>query len=128
MNDTTLNVTKARERWGQAAPEWIVVLAQACDSTSQSAVSKRLGISNSMISTALQNAYPGRMDKLEQRVRGEYMNQRVACPVLGDITSRKCLDSQAWVKNYAPTNGMRVELRRACVTCPNASGNDREAA
>lgn len=112
---STANVERARERWGEAAPDWIIVLAEACDRAGQTALGKRLGVSGAVVSATLSNSYAGRLDKLEQRVRGELMNERVGCPVLGEITKRKCLDEQS--RPYAATNGVRVELRRACARC-----------
>lgn len=113
----TINMDRARERWGDAAPEWVVVLAEACDAGGQTAIAKKLGISGAQVSQALSNSYPGRLDKLEQRVRGELMNEHVRCPVLGEISKRQCLDEQS--KPYASTNALRVELRRACARCDN---------
>ena len=52
-----------------------------------------------------------------KRVRGELMKQTVACPVLGEITKRRCMDAQS--RAYAATNDLRIELRRACPRCPN---------
>lgn len=114
----------ARAAWGDAAPEWVIVLAMACDASSQSAVSERLGkgASTGVVNTVIQNKYTGRMDKVEARVRGELMNERVRCPVLGDITKRRCLDEQT--RAYAATNAVRVELRRACRRCANAMQKD----
>lgn len=116
-NDGLSNVQKARAAWGAAAPEWVIVLAEACDGkgSSQTAVAGKLGVSGTMISQALANVYAGRLDKLEQRVRGELMGQIVDCPVLGEITKRKCIDSQS--RAYACTNDLRIELRRACPRC-----------
>lgn len=118
------NVAAARRAWGAAAPEWIIVLAEACDarSSSQTALAKRLGYSTAVINQALKNTYAGRLDKLEQKVRGELMNECVACPVLGEITRRRCIDEQS--RTYAATNALRVELRRACPRCPNRHQKD----
>lgn len=113
----TSNADRARARWGAAAPEWIVVLARSCDQFGQTAMGKRLGVSGAVISATLSNSYAGRLDKIEQRVRGELMKERVLCPVLGDISKRQCLDEQS--REYASTNALRVELRRACPRCPN---------
>lgn len=111
------NVAVARHAWGEAAPEWIIVLAEACDQSSQAAVARRLGVSGAQINQALHNTYAGRLDRLEQRVRGTLMNECVTCPVLGEITRRRCIDEQG--RPYAATNALRVELRRACKTCVN---------
>lgn len=112
------NVAKARRCWGKVAPEWVIVLAEVCDRIGQSACAKKLKRSSTIISQAISNTYPSPLTELEQRVRGELMNESVACPVLGEITKRRCCDEQQ--KNAdAPRNAMRVELRRTCPRCPN---------
>lgn len=119
-NDGITNEAAARSAWGKAAPEWILMLAECCDKQSQSAIAKRLGVSGSMVNQALKNTYAGRLDRLEERVRGELMNETVSCPVLAEITKRRCLDEQN--RPHASTNAVRVELRRACPRCPNRMG------
>jgi len=114
------NVEVARAAWGEAAPEWVIVLAEACDRASQAKIARRLGYTGPVINQALRATYAGRMDKLEQKVRGELMREMVGCPVLGEISMKKCVDTQAraQARSYAPTNALRVELRRACRVCP----------
>jgi len=119
-NDAITNEATVRLSWGKAAPEWIVLLAECCDKASQSAIARKLNVSGSMINQALKNSYAGRLDRLEQRVRGELMHETVGCPVLGEITKRRCLDEQN--RPHASTNAVRVELRRACPRCPNRMG------
>lgn len=122
--DKRSNVEKARAAWGNSAPEWVIVLAEACDlrGSSQTEVGKRIGITNSAVSQVLSNAYIGRLDRIEQRVKGELMKQCVTCPVLGEITSRRCMDEQK--RAYVPTNAVRRELHKACPRCPNYRGKD----
>jgi len=120
--DGKTNILKARAAWGAAAPEWVIVLAEHCDASSQTAVAKQLGRSGSLINQVLSNCYgangrAGRLDEIEQRVRGELMNKRVACPVVGEMTSRRCMDAQS--RPYAATNDLRIEFSRACPRCPN---------
>ena len=119
-NDSAINVALTREAWGKAAPEWVIVLAECCDRMTQSALARKLGVSGAMINQALKNTYAGRLDRLEQRVRGELMRETHACPVLGEITKRRCIDEQG--RSYSATNAVRVELRRACPRCPNRLG------
>lgn len=119
-NDGITNDAAARAAWGKAAPEWVLVLAECCDKSGQTTIAKRLNISKTVVSLVLRKAYTGRVDLFEQRVRGELMNERVGCPVLGEITKRRCMDEQA--RPYAATNAVRIELRRACPRCPNRMG------
>ena len=116
-SDGITNVAFARRSWGDAAPEWVIVLAECCDKANQSRIARKLGVSGSMINQALKNTYAGRLDRLEARVRGELMRECVACPVLGEISKRRCLDEQS--RPHAATNALRIELRRACPRCPN---------
>ncbi len=107
----------ARQVWGKAAPEWVLALAEACDQSNQTAVARRLKCTGSQVSQVLSNKYAAKLDRFERRVRGELMNQTVNCPVLGEITMRRCVDAQG--RTSAHTNELRVELRRACPRCPN---------
>jgi hypothetical protein len=109
------NVAAATRAWGQAAPEWVVVLAQACDASSQVQVGKRLGVSGSLVNQIVHNRYSAGLDRIEQRVRGELMAETVDCPVLGEISTRRCLDEQQ--RPFASTNPLRVQLYRACRSC-----------
>lgn len=118
--DGITNDAVARAAWGKAAPEWVLVLAECCDKAGQTTVAKRLNISKTVVSLMLKKAYTGRVDLFEQRVRGELMNETVACPVLAEITKRRCMDEQA--RPYAATNAVRIELHRACPRCPNRMG------
>lgn len=114
------NGDRARLAWtpgGAEPPDWVLTLADACDKTSQGQVAKRLGISAAVVNQVLGCSYRGRSDRVEQRVRGELMRKTVVCPVLGEISVRDCLDHQT--RRYCPTNRVRVQLFKACKTCPN---------
>ena len=115
---TGQNVLMVRRKWGANPPEWILTLAEECDRTSQGKAAARLGVkSPAIVNQALQNKYSGRMDRLEERVRGELMNKVLACPVLGEISARRCLDEQA--RPFTSSNALRLRLNRACAVCPN---------
>lgn len=99
--------------------DWLETLRQECQQTSQNRVATRLGVSSAMISQALRGIYPGDLNGLRKRVEGELMGSEVSCPVLGDISSRQCLDCQR--QPFAATNAQRVRLYRACRSgCPNS--------
>jgi DNA-binding transcriptional regulator YdaS (Cro superfamily) len=112
-----LNVLTVKRKWGAHPPAWVLALAEACDASSQGKIAARLGVSATVVNQALQNVYAGRLDRFEQRVRGELMRETVGCPVLGVITKRECLDHQS--RPYEATNPMRVRLFQACPRCPN---------
>lgn len=104
--------------------DWLEVLRKACTPSvrqphaSQRKVADRLGVSAAMVNQALQGIYKGRLDKLKARVMGELMNKTVTCPVLGEISTRRCEDEQT--RPFAPTNPQRVAVYKACrAGCPH---------
>lgn len=113
-------VARAAAAWGDAIPDWVVVLAEACRMAgSQSAVARRLEYSATTISQILSKTYLGDVGRVEQMVRGALMAETVVCPMLGDVARNVCLDWQS--KPYSPTSSHRVAMFRACRSaCPNS--------
>lgn len=101
--------------------EWIDVLRQECDRVkSQAKVARQLGVSAAMVNQVLNGVYKASTDRIEALVRGELMHETVQCPVMGDVSKRKCADVQA--QPFAATNPQRVALYRACRSgCPFSS-------
>jgi hypothetical protein len=108
----TTNIRAAADAWGDALPDWVRVLAEACDITSQAVVAKRLGISPAVVNQTLRGLYKGDVARFAERVRGELLRETVECPVLGDTTKRICLDIQ--VQPWSCTNFVRTQLYHAC--------------
>lgn len=88
-----------------------------CQVQSQAKVAKRLGVSDAAISSALRGKYIGNVERLAERIRGELLDAKVACPVLGEITSRICQDERE--KPFHAANPLRVSLWRECQRCPH---------
>lgn len=98
--------------------DWKSVLAERCTRDTQAAVARALGVSPAMINKVLKGSYEGSEVRLEALVRGTFMKETVVCPVVGEISKRRCLDGQA--RPFAATNPQRVALYRACRNgCPN---------
>ena len=95
--------------------DWISALARECEATSQGKVAKRLGVSPAMINQALKGAYRGNLARLEERVRGEFLQKTVTCPVLAEISTRRCQDEQA--QPFSTSSRLAVALHRACQSC-----------
>lgn len=115
---TTDFVARAREGWGEA-PDWVLVLAEACATSTQAAVAKQLGYSASAISATLVNSYRGDVGEIAERVRGLLMAAEVECPRKGRMNRNTCLQWQA--KPFAPTSSDRVAMFRACRSgCPHS--------
>lgn len=114
-------MNRARRGWGANPPDWIVALARACDQSSQADVARQLGYKNgSIVNQVLGRTNQAvRLDRVEARVRGQFMKATVSCPVLGEISTRDCQDNQLRNRNFRATNPLRVALRAACPKCPN---------
>lgn len=117
MNAPRANHARALAAWGAGAPDWVLALAAECDRTSQGRAAKRLGRSATVVNQVLNGAYKGRLEAIETRVRGELMRAVVICPVLGEISTRKCDDEQSRLKTS--TNILRTLLRQTCPGCPH---------
>ncbi|MBB3947248.1 hypothetical protein GGQ73_003214 [Rhizobium skierniewicense] len=121
------NVDKARTAWGESLPDWVTVLAEACNQQSQSAIARKIGYSASAVSQVLSNSYQnGDIARVELAVRGGLLAETVQCPVMGDLPRNECL---AWQrKPFATTNSHRVRMYQACRrNCPFSliGGNDQ---
>lgn len=111
VREITSAVKRAEAAWGEV-PEWVRVLAEQCDKTSQTKVAKVVGYSAATVSYVIKAKYAGDMSKVEQAVRGAFMNAVVDCPVLGELPANECLENQR--RPFAATNHIRVQLYRAC--------------
>ena len=99
--------------------DWIASLRSECERTTQTAVARRLGCSPSTVNQLLKGTYKGDLVRFETIVRGELMRETVSCPVLFEITKRRCLDEQS--RPFAATNPQRVATWRACRSgCPQS--------
>lgn len=114
-------VQLAREAWGGGIPDWVLVLAGACDQQqSQAKVAKRIGYSAAAVSQILHHRYnSGKHQQIETVVRAVLMAEQVRCPVLGLIALAACLEHQDRVAAGVRGSEMRIRLARACPGCAN---------
>lgn len=112
-----VNLAAAQAAWGEAIPDWIVVLADECDRGGQGATARRVGIAKSTINEVVRRTYKARLGNIEQKVRGALMGTTVDCPVLGEIGVDLCLENQR--RPFSAANPIRVQLHRTCPTCPH---------
>ena len=115
MKLTPLDV--ARAAWGEPMPDWVETLAIACSKSSQARVAEQLDRSGAVISQVLRKIYPAEMDRIEERVRGLFMDGRVACPGLGEIALQLCQDWRGKAGKLEVGNPLRVRMFRACNGC-----------
>lgn len=103
----------------KALPHEVLAALQAAVKRlgSQAATARELGIGAAVVNHLLKGRYAGDVDGLASRIRGQFMRETVACPVMGELNRRHCLDYQA--RPLVHTNSIRVRLHAACKTCPN---------
>lgn len=111
-SDRPDSVATVKAAWGDDAADWLIVLAEACNATSQAKVAKQIDYSGPVISAVLNRKYKGDLEAVEKAVLGALKGKTVACPVLGDITGDLCLTAQR--KPYAAHNPASVRQYRAC--------------
>jgi DNA-binding transcriptional regulator YdaS (Cro superfamily) len=98
-------------------PSWLEALESACNASSQAAVARKLGVSAALVNQVLKGSYKGSLDGVKQRVEGALMSHTIECPILGEISTKDCLDYQR--RPFAATNHERVRMYRACRQCPH---------
>lgn len=108
----------ARASWGNAIPDWVILLAEQCDASSQNKVAVQLSRSASLVSAVLRAKYTGDMLAVEEVVRGVFDRATVDCPSLGTIPSNVCRDWQLKGRSYSNETSVRVRMYRACARCP----------
>lgn len=108
----------AREKWGEPLPDWVETLALACDRSSQAKVAKELDRSSALVSQVLSRKYTGSMDRVEELVRGVFLDSRVACPSLGEIPVNACQNWRDKAQKFVMASPLRLRMYRACNGCP----------
>lgn len=102
--------------------DWIDVLKQVSEHSSQSAVATRIGYSAAVVNQVLKGTYKGDLISVEDAVRGALMGAVVDCPVIGEMPRNRCIEHQRRGAHFAPTNPLRIQLYRACPTCEHNRG------
>lgn len=108
----------ARGAWGADLPDWVETLAIECGKSSQAKVAKALGRSAGAISLILNRKYNADLGAMEERVRGVFQQQVVACPALGNMPTQVCQDWRIKSRTFVLGNPQRTRMYRACLRCP----------
>jgi uncharacterized protein involved in cysteine biosynthesis len=112
-------LAKAQAAWGKQLPDWVAELVRECNRSSAAGVAKRIGYSGAVVSQIIASKYPGDIARVEQKVRGALMGDKVMCPVVGEIGRDRCLDEQRMGNTGA--SSIRAKLYRACRSgCPHS--------
>lgn len=123
VNTTFANMQSALAAWGDTMPNWIRLLAAACDLTNQRDVGEKLGKSAGYVSRVLRNIYTGNMAEAENLVRATFGGEDVLCPLWGPIPLASCMRNRR--RKTPPRNQSHHLHRRTCPTCPNNSDRDQ---
>jgi len=93
----------------------MALLRAAVEEHGQSAVARALNYSTSAVNQALHGKYRGSLENLLQRVAEVYGTGMVQCPVMGEISLKRCAAERK--KPFAATSPQRVRLYHACRQC-----------
>lgn len=114
-------VRRVAERWNHDAPPWVVMLANACDESSQAETAERIGYSAAAVNQVLAHTYTGSLPRVEQAVRGAIGAERVDCPVLDEIPREVCARHQRRRSDQITANPLLPKLYAACRNgCPHS--------
>lgn len=111
-------IKTAEEAWGTPLPDWVRALAIQCQRTSQNDVARQLGRAPAVVSTVLRKKYTADTARIEERVRGVFMDGKVICPAMGDLPMNECQDWREKARTFAAGNPLRTRMFRACRACP----------
>ena len=115
----------ARAAWGEAAPAWVIALAEACDKGTQSDVAAQLKYSAGVVSAVLRRSYKGDMRSVEQAVRGVLFQSEVDCPALVmAIPTQECVEHQR--ARFSTASPQSVRLFRTCPSCLHRSHGESD--
>lgn len=103
---------KATRAWGSDMPDWVRELALQCDATSQVQVAGILTVSSTQVSRVLGKTYAGNLNKVAERVRGQYLALTVECPVLETISRQRCIAEQD--RPFSVESPQRIAVYKAC--------------
>jgi hypothetical protein len=95
---------------------WLELLRAEVERHGRRIVEADLGISKTTMSQVLNEKYPGNLGNIEAKVLGKYSTDKVCCPVLGEITEKRCAAER--VTEFRVSNPQRIKLWKACQSCP----------
>lgn len=117
VNISVTNLGRAMTAWGADLPQWVRLLASACDASSQKAVADRIGKSGGYISRIINRAYAGSYAEAEVIIRRHYGSEDVICPVFGPIRERSCILNRR--RKGSPRNYLERQFAANCPDCTN---------
>ena len=128
-NHNRTNLETAIAAWGADMPDYIRLLATACDRTSQRLVAERLGKSNPYVSRIINRRYAGSYGEAETLIRAAYGADQVDCPLYGEIPLASCVHNRRRKPPFV--NSMQHRFASTCPSCAfntDGAGGRRDAA
>jgi glutamate mutase epsilon subunit len=123
--DKASNREKALIAWGADAPRYILLLADACDRTSQRRVAEQTKRSSAQISKIINRAYEASYAEIEKVVLSLFSADNVDCPIVdAPIALKDCLRSRRF--DGPSINPLHRQWRLHCPNCPNNLDGDRK--
>lgn len=119
-------VDLVKETWGDV-PNWVMVLAEECDRTSQNKAGIRIGRKGPLVNAVLHRKYAGNYDRVEEAVRGVFLKETVLCPELGELPKQDCLAWRKKSRSFSGHNALRVAMYRACKRCPISKAKEEQS-
>ncbi|MFH2100219.1 MAG: hypothetical protein ABIJ95_11950 [Pseudomonadota bacterium] len=98
------------------------ILRQAVGASSAAAVARAIEYSPAAVSQVLAGKYPN-PDNIMAKVREVYGNDKVVCPVLGEISLARCARERK--TPFSAASPLRGKIYLACRTCGHAEGMNR---
>jgi hypothetical protein len=99
---------------------WQELLHQKVQELGRRNVEAELGISRTTLSLVLNNKYK-ETKHIEALVMEAYGTLKVVCPVMGEISKKRCTRESKMPNTLS--NPIRARIYRACRTCPNNKAN-----
>ena len=122
---TPLQIAEAH--WGADMPDWVRALAVECSrpGMTQRAVADKLDRSPAIVTQILRKQYAAAMDRIEERVRGVFMDGQVECPALGSVLAHECQDWRSAARTFNSGSPLARQMYRACRMCPRFTGEEQ---
>jgi len=99
---------------------WIEILQEQIKKKGLSQVAQELRLSKPTLSLVSNGKYPAATKKIEERIRKIYgTDEKIACPILGEIIQAKCIEIRMRAKLIGMKAGNPETLRlyKTCETC-----------
>ena len=80
-------------------------------------IEDRGGALSGRVTQILRKQYAAAMDRIEERVRGVFMDGRVECPALGAVAAHECQDWRAAARVFNSGSPQKRQMYRACRGC-----------